>query len=149
MLEHDSALWVKRREIIESGGRLPAFDRLTFDRDDPIEHESSFSIARQPHSAAERLPGSEIELTNEVVRYGDILRQRQEVQPRRTQDCEAIVRQFQKSTGCYLVMTRQGMAHEVENLVMSGAAGVGPELATRTDFVERLRVELLEVPQIQ
>ena len=99
----------------------------SFDRDDVIEHERFFAIARQADRAAEGLPRTKAEVADEMMRDADIFREREEIQMGRAQHGGAVVRQLKETARPDDLAAGDEVAHEIDQELVPGPARVGME----------------------
>ena len=62
-----------------------------------IEHQGLFPIARCANRSGQGLPGAQSEMPDEVMRHANVLREREEIEPGRTQHRWTVVRLLEEA----------------------------------------------------
>src|SRR5205085_11636128 len=88
IFEHDPPLRKLGRQFFEIRRLFPVLRRLAFDREDIVKDESFLAIARKTEFAAKFLAGAQSIKINRRARNINVLRHRQEIQLRITQETE-------------------------------------------------------------
>ena len=87
-----------------------------------IEHQGLFPITRCANRSGQGLPGAQSEVPDEMMRYANVLREREKIKPGRTQHRRAIVRLAREAARPRHLTARNGMANEIDNQLMTRPA---------------------------
>src|SRR5207253_2560588 len=136
IFEHDPALRKLGRYFFEIGRLAPFLGGLALDCDDVVEHQSFLTIARQAKFSGKFLSGPQMIKLNRGARHINVLRDRQEIQLRITQQAERIGDLIEKTLGRDVGPLAERRPRDVQNMMMPRSRGMEMQIEIARDRKE-------------
>jgi hypothetical protein len=102
--------------------------RHAFDRGHVVEHDHFFAIARQAQGAGDFLRRPKMEKLYESARDANVFRDREKVEPRKSQNSEGIGHLIEKARNRDRNLSPKRRSNQIENLMMARTPGMNAQL---------------------